>query len=120
MECWHKICGICRTTLTTCLSKFGNWKVDQNNPVIPDSSDEKLSTGLGYWAIDFNIMQHAALNALLKILQPHHPCLPDDSRTLLSTPPTVDFKVYLRRNGWYHHFCSADCIRYLYIKLAIE
>jgi len=45
---------------------------------------------------------HAALSSLLKILQPHHPELPKDARTLLRT--TLNSVMQSVGGGSYYHF----------------
>ncbi|KAG8177462.1 hypothetical protein JTE90_008646 [Oedothorax gibbosus] len=45
---------------------------------------------------------HSCINDVLQILKQHHPELPSDARTLLSTPQNV--KVDTLSNGEYAHF----------------
>ena len=62
---------------------------------------DSLRQKLAEWAIKFNIAQ-AAVKTLLAILKPLAPKLPDDPRTLLSTPKSYDSKKV--GDGYYHHF----------------
>lgn len=47
-------------------------------------SDENFKQQLAEWAVSYNVQQ-SAVGLLLKILGPHFPNLPRDSRTLLNT-----------------------------------
>lgn len=46
---------------------------------------------------------HSAINGLLKILRAHgHPDLPNDSRTLLRTPPKISISEMGTAKYWYY------------------
>ncbi|XP_047126262.2 uncharacterized protein LOC124807831 [Hydra vulgaris] len=60
----------------------------------------KLVEQLREWAVKFNIT-HVSLTSLLKLLNPYHPLLPQDSRTLLKTPRSV--VIIELGNGTYYH-----------------
>lgn len=82
-----------------------------------EPSDEILETELAKWAIDFNI-PHSAVSSLLKVLRVHHPSLPKDPRTLLSTPRMVT--VSHIAGGIYHHVGIASCLQKLIESRKIE
>jgi len=74
-------------------------------PCEPDTgSDEEecLANSLVDWVSKFNIPQNAA-TALLHILQPLHPSLPSDARTLMRTPRNFSIKQ-IPGGGEYVHF----------------
>ena len=60
----------------------------------------KLVEQLREWAVKFG-MTHASLTQLLKLLNPYHPLLPQDSRTLLKTPYSVAVRE-LGNVSFYH------------------
>ena len=64
-------------------------------------NDTNLKSMLQYWAVKNNI-SHAALRALLHILQPIHPELPLDPRTLLCTGKASG--IIPTSGGYYYHF----------------
>ena len=59
-----------------------------------------LRSKLRYWAVSHNI-PHSALRKLLGILQPSHPDLPLDPRTLLCTGTVKD--IVPSNGGFYYH-----------------
>lgn len=74
-----------------------------------------MSSELAKWAVDFKI-SHSAINSLVEILRKHHPSLPKDARTLLSTPRHYDIKQVA--GGSYHYFgVEASLVKVLSHKL---
>lgn len=55
------------------------------SPNNTDVGEEDLGGALQKWAVKHSIKRDA-LSDLLKLLKPHHSCLPSDARTLLRTP----------------------------------
>jgi hypothetical protein len=71
--------------------------------------DADLNEQLAQWSTQYGINQ-SALGGLLQLLQPLHPALPKDPRTLLATPRQVHLKT-LSDEGLYYHFGVANAIR---------
>ena len=65
------------------------------------ASSSDLTSALADWAIKFHIPA-IALTFLLHILQAYHPCLPQDSRTILKTK--VNYDVKNLASGSYYYF----------------
>lgn len=74
-------------------------------------TDESLRVNLAKWAVDFNVNRDA-VGELLKLLHPHHPQLPLDHRTLLSTPRSTS--VCSVAGGVYHHIGIESCLLKLF------
>jgi len=66
-----------------------------------------LQDNLAKWAVEFDVGRRA-VTELLKILHPHHPHLPVDYRTLLSTPRSAS--VSYIAGGIYHHIGIRSCL----------
>jgi len=77
-----------------------------------ETNDDNLMCSLVDWALQNNIT-HSAVDGLLSILQPLHPSLPKDARTLLCTPRTIELKKF-SDNGMYYHFGLSTAILKLY------
>ena len=88
----------------------GSTDLDQSDL---EHSDELLQSNLVKWVGDFNI-SHAALGKLLRILHPHHPILPMDSRTLLNTPRSSTMPVCNVAGGVYHYIGIKTCLQRLH------
>jgi hypothetical protein len=73
------------------------------------SHNVQLSTHIAEWAIHFGV-SHSALRYLLRILNPFHPELPLDPRTLLKTPTNYAVKEMSNKQGHYYHFGIASGI----------
>lgn len=74
-----------------------------NHSNVPERQSEihDISESLRRWALEYNITRRA-LNALLKILILYGmTTLPNDSRTLLSTPRTVEMIPFKNGHYWY-------------------
>lgn len=85
---------------------------DVSNSSDSDSEKSEISAGgkssllkddLALWAVTNRITQSSFTN-LLRILKPHHPDLPRDSRTLLPTSTGYIDKVKQIGGGAYYHF----------------
>ena len=63
--------------------------------------DTDFPNEIRQWVLQYNIA-HNAVSDLLKILQPHHPSLPRDARTLMQTPRQCPVKN-LKCGGQYTH-----------------
>lgn len=68
-----------------------------------DSGDDDLERSLAARATEEYITQSAVMK-LLKILRPHHPSLPTDARTLLTTSWSESLVVGGKAHGTYHYF----------------
>lgn len=70
-----------------------------------DEEEDRLNLELQLfgWSLDFSYITGEALDALLKILHPHHPELPADSRTLRRSP-RGKIPVKVVHPGYYFHF----------------
>lgn len=75
---------------------------DSDHASDSESIEDSLADKLRVWASTHNISM-ASLTALLKILNPDHPELPVDSRTLMCTPRNVAL-TSMKNDALYHHF----------------
>lgn len=75
-----------------------------NHSSVPEHQDENfgIREKLRTWALEYNVTRRA-LNALLKILILYGmSTLPNDSRTLLSTPRTIEMIPFANGQFWYN------------------
>ena len=70
--------------------------------------EAELQHSLAEWAVENNV-SHVATGSLLEILKKHHPHLPKDARTLLSTQRM--YSIHSKAGGSYFHFGVASCIQ---------
>ena len=80
-------------------------------------ADDMLQDQLQDWAITYGISQNA-LSGLLHILQPSHPNLPKDARSILQTRRKVDTKLVA--GGEYYYFGVQYWLRIILQETGVE
>ena len=87
---------------------MGFTSLQQDSTVTANGSDDEfeqetssLGDSISCWALNFGVSL-VALTALLTILQPYHPDLPKDARTILKT--RINYTIKEKCGGLYYYF----------------